>query len=134
MHWVVAEAIGAAAILSAITGEPRYGEWLGTWWRYAQDHLVDTELGSWHAELGPDNLPHAGTWSGKPDVYHAYQAVLLTSLPPAGSVLAAVSRGSPVIDAGSSKRSASSNTSAAVCGAACNADQPCAIRSRATAR
>ena len=35
MHWVVAEAIGAAAMLSAITGEPRYGEWLGTWWRYA---------------------------------------------------------------------------------------------------
>ena len=95
MHWVGAEAIGAAAALSAITGEPRYAEWLGTWWRYVQDHLVDTELGSWHAELGPDNLPHAGTWSGKPDVYHAYQAVLLTSLPPAGSVLAAVSRALP---------------------------------------
>jgi mannose/cellobiose epimerase-like protein (N-acyl-D-glucosamine 2-epimerase family) len=90
MHWVVAEAIGAAAVLSAITGEARYGEWLGIWWRYALDHLVDADLGSWHAELGPDNLPHAGTWSGKPDVYHAYQTVLLTSLPPAGSLVAAL--------------------------------------------
>ena len=92
MHWVLAEAIGAAAFLHEITGDPTYEQWLGVWWQYAKDHVIDSVQGSWHHELGPDNIPNGSTWSGKPDIYHAYQAVLLMSLPPAGSLVAALQR------------------------------------------
>ena len=89
MHWVLAEGIGAAAVLGEITGDPLFATWLETFWRYAQDHLIDREQGSWHHELDEQNRPSAGTWSGKPDVYHAYQAVLLTEGPVATSLIAA---------------------------------------------
>jgi mannose/cellobiose epimerase-like protein (N-acyl-D-glucosamine 2-epimerase family) len=45
-------------------------------------HPDTTTAGSWHHELDPDNRPASAIWPGKPDVYHAYQAVLLTLLPP----------------------------------------------------
>ena len=41
------------------------------------------------------NRPAAGTWAGKPDVYHAYQATLFPRLPVAptlGAALAAPAR------------------------------------------
>lgn len=90
MHWVLAEALSAAYVLSGVTGDPAYAAHLPGWWAYAERHLVDRGQGSWHHELDPANRPAAGTWSGKPDVYHAYQAVLLAQLPAAGSPLAAV--------------------------------------------
>ena len=77
MHWVVAEAIGAAAAL----GERG---WYDVWWAYARDHLADP-AGSWHHELDDHNRPAAGVWHGKPDVYHAFQATLLPHLPLAPS-------------------------------------------------
>jgi sulfoquinovose isomerase len=49
MHWVVAEALAAATVLARRTGEQRYDEWF---------------------------VPSSTVWSGKPDVYHAYQAML----------------------------------------------------------
>ena len=45
---------------------------------------------------GPDNRPAAGTWAGKPDVYHAFQATLVPRLPvwpPFAAALRARSRG-----------------------------------------
>lgn len=77
MHWVLAEAIGAAEALRQVTGEPRYAEDLTRWWRYADRFLVDHEHGSWHHELDVDNRPASTVWPGKPDVYHAYQAALI---------------------------------------------------------
>lgn len=99
MHWVVTEAIGAAAVLSQLLGTPGVAgpggdedtsRWLRTWWDYAARYLVDTERGSWHHELDTSNGPDASVWEGKPDVYHAYQAVLLCRTAPAASVPAAV--------------------------------------------
>ncbi|GAA4380167.1 AGE family epimerase/isomerase [Nocardioides caricicola] len=81
MHWVVTEALAAAATLDRLTGDPAYREWHERWWGYADAYLVDRERGSWHHELGPDNRPAAGTWAGKPDVYHAFQATLAPRLP-----------------------------------------------------
>jgi mannose/cellobiose epimerase-like protein (N-acyl-D-glucosamine 2-epimerase family) len=81
MHWVVAEAIAAAATLHAETGDAAYAICEQHWWGYVDRWLVDRAGGSWHHELGPDNRPAAGTWSGKPDVYHAYQATLMRRLP-----------------------------------------------------
>jgi sulfoquinovose isomerase len=81
MHWVVAEGIAAAAALQRRTGDPGYLAWFDTWWSYARTHLVDREAGSWHHELDPENRPAATVWTGKPDVYHAFQATLLPQLP-----------------------------------------------------
>ncbi|GAA2018610.1 AGE family epimerase/isomerase [Nakamurella flavida] len=89
MHWVLAEGIGVAAVLGQITGDELYATWLDTFWRYAQDHLLDRELGSWHHELDEQNRPSSRTWQGKPDIYHAYQAVLLSEGPAATSLIAA---------------------------------------------
>src|SRR6478752_10645624 len=81
MHWVATEAIAAAATLSQVTGDPAYGVCEDVWWSYAEQHLIDRARGSWHHELDPQNRPAAGTWAGKPDVYHAFQATLVPRLP-----------------------------------------------------
>ena len=80
MHWVLAEAIGAAAAL-AKSGIPAPAQWLPRWWEYADRYLIDHDLGSWHHELDRTNHPSATVWSGKPDVYHAIQATLFEDLP-----------------------------------------------------
>jgi len=81
MHWVLTEALGAAWALQHATGEARWSAEFERWWAYAKAHLLDRVGGSWYAELAPDNTPAAGTWSGKPDTYHAVQAMLLPRLP-----------------------------------------------------
>jgi sulfoquinovose isomerase len=81
LHWVVTEAIAAAAALHLATGDDQYTEHYHRWWRYAEDHLIDHEHGGWRHELSPDNQPAATVWSGKPDTYHAFQATLLPLLP-----------------------------------------------------
>jgi len=90
MHWVLCEAIAAAEVWRQHEPSPELDGWLATWWDYAREHLVDIEGGGWHHELGPDNTPAAGTWSGKPDVYHAYQATIIALLPPARSLAGAL--------------------------------------------
>jgi sulfoquinovose isomerase len=81
LHWVVAEAIAAAALMHRRTGEQVYEDWYRRWWDHAASRFIDLERGSWHHELAPDNTPAAAVWPGKPDVYHAYQATLLPQLP-----------------------------------------------------
>lgn len=90
MHWVVAEAISAAAALHRRTGEDGYDRWVRQWWDYAAAHLLDLEQGSWHHELDPANRPQASVWPGKPDLYHAVQATLLPRLPLAPSLASAL--------------------------------------------
>lgn len=86
MHWVQAEALGAAHALAQETGDPSYSLWAGRWWRLARERFVDP-AGSWHHELDPTLRPAATVWAGKPDVYHAYQAALLPALPLGGSLV-----------------------------------------------
>jgi mannose/cellobiose epimerase-like protein (N-acyl-D-glucosamine 2-epimerase family) len=81
LHWVVAEAIGAAAALEQRSSEAVYEHWYRRCWDYAARYFIDREGGSWRHELGPDHSPAASVWSGKPDVYHALQATLLPQLP-----------------------------------------------------
>jgi mannose/cellobiose epimerase-like protein (N-acyl-D-glucosamine 2-epimerase family) len=92
MHWVVAEAIAAAAVLHRRTGDPAYDRWYRTFWAYARRHVIDAEHGSWHHELDPQNRPATTTWSGKPDVYHAYQATLIPALPLTPSLARALTK------------------------------------------
>ena len=81
MHWVAAEAIGAAAALWSVTGEDRYADLYAAWWDHVDAAFLDRAQGSWRHELDPELRPASGTWAGKPDVYHALQATLLPRLP-----------------------------------------------------
>jgi sulfoquinovose isomerase len=80
-HWVVAEAVNAARALEVAVGGERYASDIARWWAYVDRYLVDREHGSWHHELDAANRPAATVWPGKPDLYHAYQAALLPTVP-----------------------------------------------------
>ncbi|MGY1915461.1 AGE family epimerase/isomerase [Blastococcus sp. SYSU DS0973] len=92
LHWVLTEAIGAAAALVQRTGDPSYERWYRTFWDEAATRFIDRERGSWVHELPVGDAE--AIWTGKPDVYHAYQATLLPQLPLA-PVLAAGLRHRP---------------------------------------
>ena len=92
MHWVVAEAIAAAAALHAVTGEASYAAWYATWWDHISDCFRDESGGSWWHEFSPANRPSSLTWSGKPDVYHVFQATLLPRLPVAPTLATALAQ------------------------------------------
>ncbi len=93
LHWVVTEAIAAAAALQVATGDDAYEQWYRRAWDFADRHLRDRVDGSWRHELDADLAPIAGTWSGKPDIYHAFQATLTPRLPLAGSFAGALAAG-----------------------------------------
>ena len=90
MHWVLAEAIAAAAALHLRTGESRYPDLIGTWWDYAERHLLDRSRGSWHHQLDPSNAVIDTVWPGKPDLYHAVQMTLIPRLPLAPTLATAL--------------------------------------------
>ncbi|CAH0140805.1 AGE family epimerase/isomerase [Rhodococcoides fascians] len=90
LHWVLCEAIAAAATLGRRTGEDRYDNDYRAWWDVAADSFVDLVDGSWHHELDADNRPAATVWSGKPDLYHAVQATWISRYAPSSSMLAAL--------------------------------------------
>lgn len=90
MHWVAAEATLAAWALGRHTRDPGYTDHYDRWWEYTERFHIDREYGSWHHELDPANRPSGTVWAGKPDVYHAYQAVLLPQTGLAASVAAAL--------------------------------------------
>ena len=90
MHWVLAEAIAAAAALRTRTGDDRYAELATTWWAYAERYLFDRTYGSWHHQLDASNHVIDTVWPGKPDLYHAVQATLIPRLPLAPSMATAL--------------------------------------------
>ena len=92
LHWVACEAVLAADALHRRTGQPRFAAAASRWWDEINRYFIDRKRGGWWQELAPDLTPASSTWSGKPDVYHAYQALLFPSLPlsPAAAVALAV--------------------------------------------
>lgn len=93
MHWVAAEAIGAAAALWHRTGEQRYADLYARWWDYTSTSLIDHEHGSWFHELDADNQPAGLVWPGKPDIYHAFQSTLIPRLPLTPALSTALAQG-----------------------------------------
>ena len=81
MHWVLCEAIAAAATLEQATGDQAYARWQGTWWAHARAHWIDPATGSWQHQLTPDLRPTDTVWQGRPDLYHSVHAVLLPTVP-----------------------------------------------------
>lgn len=90
MHWVLCEAIAAAAVLAEVTGEARYRELAGRWRAHGEERFADPSTGNWHHELTPTGEVGAGTWIGQPDAYHLAQMLLLDGRPVRGSVAAAL--------------------------------------------
>ena len=95
LHWVLAEAIAAAAALGRVTGDPEYERWYRLWWDHAAALFLDPVGGSWRHELDFQNRPAATVWSGKPDVYHALQTTIVPLLPLAPTFATALARGLP---------------------------------------
>ena len=92
MHWVLAEAISAAAALGDATGEPVYEQHYRRYWDWAHAHLIGPD-GSWQHELDEHNRPAATVWPGRPDLYPSVHAVLLPRLPLAPTTPTAIARG-----------------------------------------
>lgn len=90
LHWVIAEAIGAATTLHSVTGEARYAAWCDRWTTFVRDYFVDERNGSWHHELDPENRPSPLIKRGKADVYHSLQAMMLPDLPVSPGLASAV--------------------------------------------
>jgi mannose/cellobiose epimerase-like protein (N-acyl-D-glucosamine 2-epimerase family) len=90
MHWVLCEAVAAAAVLAEATGESRYRELAARWREHGEKRFADAATGSWHHELTPDGDVATGTWSGQPDAYHLAQMLLLDGRPVRGSIAAAL--------------------------------------------
>ena len=94
LHWVHCEASAAASALLQRTGEGEYATWYRRLWDYSEHHLIDRVDDSWHHELDVQNRPSSEIWGGKPDLYHAWQAVLIPRLPLAPSLATALAQGS----------------------------------------
>ncbi|WP_416758001.1 AGE family epimerase/isomerase [Pseudomonas sp. BNK-6] len=94
LHWTHAEASAAASALLRRTGQEQYEAWYRRFWEFCEAHFIDHQQGSWHHELGRDNRPAAEIWGGKPDLYHAWQAVLIPRLPLAPSMASALAQAS----------------------------------------
>jgi sulfoquinovose isomerase len=92
LHWPLCEAIGAARYLHAATGQPGYADWYATFWAVAERCFADRHGGSWWHELGPDGQPGRTTWAGKSDLYHVFNALLCSLLPPAPTLAGGLAR------------------------------------------
>ena len=98
LHWVVTEAIATAWTLALLTDEQEaqaYRQWFDRWVEHAREYFVDEAHGSWRHELDPQNRPSHHVWEGKPDVYHAYQAMLLPRLGEVSSFVDGAARLAP---------------------------------------
>ena len=95
LHWVACEAVLAADALHRRTGEERFAAAARRWWAEIDRYFLDRKNGGWWQELDPDMSPAASTWSGKPDLYHSYQAVLFPSLPLSPTAATALARRRP---------------------------------------
>lgn len=90
MHWVLAEGIGAAALLSQVTHEPRFADWYQRLWDHASRYFVESFRGTWIHELDSNLVESGLVWPGRPDVYHVSNALLIPQLPPAPAAAVAL--------------------------------------------
>ena len=77
MHWTLAEAINTSAVLYRITDNKKYAYDYTMFMEYLDNAVLDHNCGSWYHQLDKDNRPQGTVWPGKPDLYHAFQAMLI---------------------------------------------------------
>ena len=81
-------------VLQLVHGMSEHKERYAGFMRYLDACVLDRETGSWFHQLDRNNRPLDTVWPGKPDLYHALQAMLIPYCPdPALSVAAALRRG-----------------------------------------
>lgn len=90
LHWVAAEALASAAVFFRLTGEDRFAARYAEWFHHVETVFIDRRSGSWHHEVDGENQAGAPLPTDKPDLYHAYQAVLIPQVPVAASMAGAV--------------------------------------------
>jgi sulfoquinovose isomerase len=90
MYWVIAEAVLAADAVHRATGDTRVRDAAERWWQEIDARFIDRNRGSWIHELDRNGNQSQVIWSGKPDIYHAYQAMVFPDLPLAPSAAAAL--------------------------------------------
>jgi len=79
--WPVTEAIGAIATLQKLGGTEEDESRYRRLWQFADATLIDHQRGGWYPELDASGRPVARQFHGKPDIYHALQAVLFPLAP-----------------------------------------------------
>ena len=77
MHWTLAEAVNTSAVLYRVTENPKYADDYAAFLEYLDDEVLDHTCGSWFHQLDEHNRPKDTVWPGKPDLYHAFQAMLI---------------------------------------------------------
>lgn len=77
MHWTLAEAINASAVLYRVTGNEKYAAKYSEFMEYLDEKVLDHVNGSWFHQLDADNELMTTVWPGKSDLYHALQATLI---------------------------------------------------------
>ena len=77
MHWTLAEAINTAAVLYRMTGLQKYADDYAEYLAYLDEKVLDHVNGSWLHQLDKNNELLGTVWPGKPDIYHAAQAMLI---------------------------------------------------------
>lgn len=92
MHWVLAEAINTSAVLYRVTGKNIYVEYYAQFLEYLDQYVLDHKNGSWFHQLDENNELKETVWPGKPDLYHAVQAMLIPYYEPELSIAVAVKR------------------------------------------
>ena len=94
MHWTLAEAVNTSAVLFRVTNKEKYKNDYSMFMKYIDEVVIDHDRGSWYHQLDRDNRLKETVWPGKPDLYHAFQAMLIpysrTDLSIASSVLVSI--------------------------------------------
>ncbi|MBO7711507.1 MAG: AGE family epimerase/isomerase [Lachnospiraceae bacterium] len=92
MHWTLAEAINTSATLLQLTGDTAYADDYAQFMQYLDEKVIDHKNGSWFHQLDRSNNVLDTVWPGKPDIYHALQAMLIPYVPVGVSIAAAVGK------------------------------------------
>ncbi len=82
LWWPNAEGIGAAATLWKHDSDPMAEDWYAKIWDVVAAQFIDHERGGWYPEILPEGCPGEAIFTGKPDLYHAFQACLVPLLRP----------------------------------------------------
>ena len=92
MHWTLAEAINASAVLHRVTGKEKYAADYAEFMKYLDEKVLDHVNGSWFHQLDRENNLLETVWPGKSDIYHALQATLIPYYAPGLSIAVAVKK------------------------------------------
>lgn len=92
MHWTLAEAINAAAVLYRATGNSKYADYYSEFLIYLEESVHDKVNGSWFHQLDENNVLKETVWPGKSDLYHAFQAMLIPYADPKISIAKSVKK------------------------------------------